>query len=31
VNLTTAERWNGVLPQQMVPGGTVPFINVGRQ
>jgi regulator of protease activity HflC (stomatin/prohibitin superfamily) len=31
VNLTTAERWNGVLPQQMVPGGTVPFLNVGRQ
>jgi regulator of protease activity HflC (stomatin/prohibitin superfamily) len=31
VNLTTAEKWNGVLPQQMVPGSTVPFLNVGRQ
>lgn len=28
VSLTTAERWNGVLPTTMVPGGTVPFISV---
>lgn len=26
--LTQAERWNGVLPTTMIPGGTVPFINV---
>lgn len=25
-----AERWNGVLPTQMIPGSTVPFINVGE-
>ena len=28
VALTTAERWNGALPQTMVPGSTVPFIGV---
>ncbi|WP_404317535.1 prohibitin family protein [Klebsiella oxytoca] len=27
VNLTTAERWNGQLPQTMVPGSGVPFIR----
>jgi len=28
VALTQAERWNGVLPQTMVPGATVPFLTV---
>lgn len=28
VELTLAEKWNGVLPTTMVPGGSVPFINV---
>lgn len=28
VALTQAEKWNGVLPTTMVPGGTVPFLNV---
>lgn len=28
VNLVSAERWNGVLPTTMVPGSTVPFINM---
>lgn len=28
VELTTAEKWNGVLPQTMVPGSTVPFIGL---
>ncbi|MDB5968231.1 MAG: hflC 2 [Hydrocarboniphaga sp.] len=28
VELTAAERWNGVLPTTMVPGGTVPYINL---
>lgn len=28
VELTKAERWNGELPTQMVPGSTVPFINI---
>jgi regulator of protease activity HflC (stomatin/prohibitin superfamily) len=26
--LTQAEKWDGVLPQTMVPGGTVPFLQV---
>lgn len=29
VALTSAERWNGVLPSTMVPGSSVPFVNVG--
>jgi len=29
IALTTAENWNGVLPSTMVPGGTLPFIDVG--
>lgn len=29
VQLVQAEKWNGVLPTTMVPGGAVPFINVG--
>ncbi len=24
------EKWNGVLPTQMIPGSTVPFINLNR-
>lgn len=29
VALITAEAWNGVLPTQMIPTGTVPFLNLG--
>jgi predicted kinase len=28
IALTQAEKWNGVLPTTMVPGGTVPFLNL---
>jgi regulator of protease activity HflC (stomatin/prohibitin superfamily) len=28
VDLVAAERWNGVLPTSMIPGSTVPFINL---
>lgn len=28
VNLVAAEKWNGVLPSSMIPGGTVPFISL---
>ncbi len=28
VQLEAVKRWNGVLPTQMIPGGSVPFINV---
>jgi regulator of protease activity HflC (stomatin/prohibitin superfamily) len=28
VELIQAEKWNGVLPTTMVPGQSVPFINV---
>lgn len=28
VALIQAERWNGVLPTTLVPGSTVPFLNV---
>jgi regulator of protease activity HflC (stomatin/prohibitin superfamily) len=28
IDLTKAERWNGVLPTTMVPGSAVPFINI---
>ncbi|MCM5555723.1 SPFH domain-containing protein [Pleomorphomonas sp. NRKKF1] len=28
VELTAAERWNGVLPTTMVPGGATPFVRV---
>jgi regulator of protease activity HflC (stomatin/prohibitin superfamily) len=31
VNLKAIEKWNGILPTQMIPGGTVPFINVKAQ
>lgn len=27
IELTKAERWNGVLPTTMLPGGTIPFID----
>ena len=30
VALITAEKWDGQLPTTMVPGATVPFIDVGR-
>lgn len=30
VNLVAAERWNGILPTSMVPGSTVPFINLNN-
>jgi regulator of protease activity HflC (stomatin/prohibitin superfamily) len=28
--LVAAEKWNGVLPTTMVPGNTVPFVNVTK-
>jgi regulator of protease activity HflC (stomatin/prohibitin superfamily) len=28
--LVAAEKWNGVLPTTMVPGNTVPFVNVAK-
>ncbi len=28
IELIQAERWNGVLPTTMVPGSTLPFVNV---
>lgn len=30
VELTKAERWNGVLPTSMIPNSAVPFIEVGN-
>ncbi|MGH6872986.1 MAG: prohibitin family protein [Rhizomicrobium sp.] len=30
VSLTAAEKWNGVLPTTMVPGGAVPFVQVPK-
>jgi len=29
IELVQAERWNGILPTTMIPGSTVPFLNVG--
>ena len=29
IDLVQAERWNGTLPTTMVPGTTVPFLNMG--
>lgn len=29
IDLVQAERWNGALPTTMIPGQTVPFMNVG--
>lgn len=31
VELVAAEKWNGILPTTMVPGGAVPFIEVPNQ
>ena len=31
VELTKAERWNGELPTSMIPGSTVPFLEIGTQ
>lgn len=31
IDLVQAERWDGILPTTMVPGQTVPFLNVGGQ
>lgn len=28
--LESAKKWNGVLPTQMIPGATLPFIQVGN-
>jgi hypothetical protein len=28
IALTQAEKWDGRLPETMVPGGAVPFLNV---
>lgn len=28
VNLKAVEKWNGILPTQMIPGSAVPFINL---
>jgi regulator of protease activity HflC (stomatin/prohibitin superfamily) len=30
VQLQAIKQWNGKLPEQMIPGGTVPFINLGQ-
>ena len=30
VNLKAIEKWNGQLPTQMIPGSTVPFINLNK-
>lgn len=29
IDLVQAERWNGQLPTTMIPGDTVPFMNMG--
>ena len=29
IDLVQAERWNGALPTTMIPGQTVPFMNMG--
>jgi len=31
VELTAAEKWNGVLPTTMIPGGAVPFLGLGEK
>ena len=28
VQLKAVEKWNGVLPTQMIPGSSVPFVNL---
>ena len=30
VALKTIEKWNGMLPTQMIPNGTVPFVNLNQ-
>jgi len=30
IELTKAERWNGVLPTTMIPNSTIPFLNTGK-
>ena len=30
VNLKAIEKWNGILPVQMIPGSTVPFIQLSK-
>ena len=30
VALTQAEKWNGVLPTQMIPSGALPIIGLGK-
>ena len=30
VELKSVEKWDGVLPQYMLGGGAVPFINIGQ-
>lgn len=30
VELTKAERWNGVLPTTMIPNSTIPFLNTSK-
>ncbi len=30
VQLQAIEKWNGILPAQMIPGSTVPFINLTK-
>lgn len=31
IQLTQAEKWNGVLPTSIIPNGTVPILNMGRE
>ncbi|HMA52422.1 MAG TPA: prohibitin family protein [Magnetospirillaceae bacterium] len=31
IEMTIAEKWDGKLPQQMVPGAAVPFLNLTKQ
>lgn len=31
VNLKAVEKWDGHLPNQMIPGGTLPFLNLQTQ
>lgn len=30
VKLKAVEKWNGILPTTMLPGGSVPFLNIGN-
>lgn len=30
VNLKAVEKWNGILPTQMIPNGTLPFLNLTK-